>query len=78
MKRSMWGAVAVAAFLARSASGQYESPFRGVGIWYNDTGYLVAKAIAHSINTDTLIRNPPRRPNLAGRSTRSRGRTLAS
>ncbi len=57
MKRSMWGAVAVVALLARAASGQDESPFRGVGIWYNDTGYLVAEAIANSINTDTLMRS---------------------
>jgi hypothetical protein len=55
MKPPVWYAVAMVALLARSASGQYESPFRGIGIWYNDPGYVVADAIANSINTDTLM-----------------------
>jgi len=43
--------------LARTASAQYESPYRGIGIWYNDPGNVVADAIATSINADTLMRS---------------------
>jgi len=55
MKRSVCGAVALAALLAGHARAQDGGHYRGYGYWYDEWGHPVAEAVANRINAETGI-----------------------